>query len=68
MQSLPQDFRSELQQTLESMDETQRKDVVSKLKELDISNLSQNDLMNQIQDILNPAATAATDSTFSTYA
>ena len=54
MQALPQDERQNLQQTLQSMDETQRKDVVSKLKELDVNNLSQDELMKQIQDILNP--------------
>ena len=66
MQSLPQDFRSNLQQTLESLDETQRKDIVSQLKELDVANLSQDELMNQIQNILNPSSTSAYD--FSTYA
>ncbi len=54
MQILPQDEKENLQQTLKSMDETQRKDVVSKLKELDVNNLSQDELMKQIQDILNP--------------
>jgi len=54
------------------MDESQRTDVVSKLKELDVANLSQDQLTSQIQDILNPQTqpdvVSSTDSTFSTYA
>ncbi len=68
MQALPQDFRENLSNTLQSMDESQRKDVVSQLKELDVSNLSQEELMNQINNILNPQKTAATDANFSIYA
>ena len=65
MQALPQDERQNLQQTLQSMDDTQRKDVVSKLKELDVNNLSQDELMKQIQDILNPnSSTSQTASSF----
>ena len=68
MQSLPQDSRENLSNTLQSMDESQRKDVVSKLKELDVANLSQEDLMNQVNKILNPKKVATTDSNFSIYA
>ena len=68
MKALPQDFRENLSNTLQSMDESQRKDVVSQLKELDVSNLSQEELMNQINNILNPQKTAATDANFSIYA
>ena len=72
MQALPQDARESLSNTLQSMDETQRKDVVSQLKELDVANLSQQDLMNQVNNILNPQTTATTasttDATFSVYA
>ena len=65
MQSLPDDFRTDLQQTLKSMDETKRKDIVSQLKELDVNNLSQDELINQIQNILNPSASTYS---FSVYA
>ena len=68
MQALPQDSRENLSNTLQSMDETQRKDVVSKLKELDVANLSQEDLMNQVNKILNPQTVAMTDANFSIYA
>jgi len=71
MQSLPQDFREDLRNTLQSMDETQRKDVVSQLKELDVANLSQDELTNQIQNILNPNQSAnsmASDYNFLIYA
>jgi len=71
MQSLPQDERENLQNTLKSMDETQRKDVVSQLKELDVANLSQDELTSQIQNILNPNQSAnsmASDYNFLTYA
>ena len=73
MQSLPQEDRQNLQQTLQSMDETQRKDVVSQLKELDVANMSQDELTKQIQDIINPnSSTSQTTSSltgsFSVYA
>jgi len=73
MQSLPQEDRQNLQQNLQSMDETQRKDVVSQLKELDVANMSQDDLTKQIQDIINPNSSASQTATslissFSTYA
>ena len=58
MQALPQDERENLQNTLQSMDETQRKDTVSQLKELDVANLSQDELTSQIQNILNPNQSA----------
>jgi len=65
MQALPQDFREQLRNTLQSMDETQRKDIVSQLKELDVANMSQDELIAQIQNILNPTSTA---SNYSVYA
>ena len=71
MQALPQDFREDLQNTLKSMDETQKKDIVSQLKELDVANLSQDELINQIQNILNPnqvANSMASDYNFFAYA
>jgi len=72
MQSLSTDDQQSLQDSLKSMDESQRKDVVSQLKELDVANLSQDQLTSQIQDILNPQTqsdvVSATGSTFSTYA
>jgi len=71
MQSLPQDERENLQNTLQSMDKTQRKDIVSQLKELDVANLSQDELINQIQNILNPnqvANSMASDYNFFAYA
>ncbi len=67
MRALPQDFRSNLQQTLESLDETQRKDVVSQLKQLDVANMNQNELMKQVQNILNPT-TSNSAYNFSIYA
>jgi len=66
MQSLPQDERENLQNTLQSMDETQRKDTVSQLKKLDAANLSQDELTSKIQNILNPSSTSAYN--FSIYA
>jgi len=68
MQALPQDFREDLQNTLQSMDKTQRKDIVSQLKKLDVANLSQDELINQIQNILNPAQSTSSDYNFLTYA
>jgi len=68
MQALPQDFRENLQNTLKSMDETQRKDIVSQLKELDVANLSQDELIAQIQNILNPAQSTSSNYNFLTYA
>ena len=68
MQALPQDFREDLQNTLKSMDETQRKDIVSQLKELDVANLSQDELINQIQNILNPTQSTSSNYNFFTYA
>ena len=59
MKSLPQDFRNDLQQTLKSMDETQRKDVVSQLKQLDVANMNQEELMQQIENILNPTTSSS---------
>ena len=65
MKALPGNFKKELQHTLKSMDEHQRKNVISQLKQLDVNNLSQNQLLKEVQNILNPTTSAYN---FSVYA
>ncbi len=65
MRALPQDMREQVRNTLQSLDETQRKDMVSQLKQLDVANLSQDQLLQEVQNILNPTTSAYN---FSVYA
>jgi len=54
MQSLSPDQREELSQSLQSMSETDRKSAVEQIKQLDTTNLSNDELYQSIMDILNP--------------
>ncbi len=54
MKALSPDQRQEVSQTLQSMNETDRKNAVEQLKQLDVSNLSNDQLYQSVMDILNP--------------
>jgi len=55
MQALPQDQREEISQALQNIPQEDRKSVVDQIKQLDVNNLSSDELYNSIMDILNPS-------------
>jgi len=55
MKKLPQDLKKALQKHLNSLNNNQKQDILSKLKELNNKHLSENELIKYIQNILNPA-------------
>ena len=58
MQSLSTDQRKEISSMLQSLPQEDRKNVVDQIKQLDVNNLSQDELYNSIMDILNPQTQA----------
>jgi hypothetical protein len=54
MQSLTPDQRQEISSQLQSLSQDDRKSIVDQIKQLDPTSMSQDQLFQSIQDILNP--------------
>ncbi len=53
MQQIPQEDRSSLREKMQSMSETERKDMMSQVNELDTANMSIDELTASLLDIFN---------------
>ncbi len=70
MQQLPEEQRASIQEQMQGLDPTQRKDMVSQIAQLDTSDMSVDDLTASILDLLSPETEEepTTSSSFSIYA
>ncbi|HIP03285.1 MAG TPA: hypothetical protein EYG75_07185 [Campylobacterales bacterium] len=70
MQQLPQEQRASIQEQMQGLNPTQRKDMVSQIAQLDTSDMTVDDITASILDLLNPEEADETTSSasFSIYA
>ena len=69
MQSLPQEDRQALREQLQGMTQTEKKEMVDQLSQIDFANLSSDELTNAIEAFINPKpSSSAEDVLLDTYA
>ena len=71
LSTMPEDVQKEIQALMQTMEPAERKNAMSQMNQLEISNLTVEDLSKAVLDIFNPTAAAAKSSypsSFSVYA